>query len=116
MSMNWESVCKNLGNAAFQISWPVSRFTAILARRHAQHSLTIPALTATQIFKPSSINFEELGIGGLDRQFANIFRRAFASRVFPPSVVERLGIRHVKGVLLHGPPGKKLCSKPIMHL
>ena len=50
-------------------------------------------------------NFERLGIGGLDKQFEQIFRRAFASRVLPPGVVERLGIHHVKGVLLHGPPG-----------
>ena len=50
-------------------------------------------------------NFEKLGIGGLDKQFEQIFRRAFASRVLPPGVVERLGIHHVKGVLLHGPPG-----------
>lgn len=52
-------------------------------------------------------NFEKLGIGGLDDQFEQIFRRAFASRVFPPSVVERLGIRHVRGVLLYGPPGER---------
>jgi len=58
-----------------------------------------------QLFKHKEVNFERLGIGGLDAQFEAIFRRAFASRVFPPSVVERLGIRHVKGVLLHGPPG-----------
>jgi len=58
-----------------------------------------------QLFKHKEFNFEKLGIGGLDNQFEQIFRRAFASRVFPPSVVERLGIRHVRGVLLHGPPG-----------
>jgi vesicle-fusing ATPase len=38
-----------------------------------------------------------MGIGGLDKEFSDIFRRAFASRVFPPSVVEKLGIKHVKG-------------------
>lgn len=72
-------------------------------------------MATNQLFKPSSINFEELGIGGLDRQFADIFRRAFASRVFPPSVIERLGIRHVKGMLLHGPPGtgKTLIARQI---
>ena len=32
-----------------------------------------------------------MGIGGLDREFSAIFRRAFASRVFPPDVVEQLG-------------------------
>ena len=51
---------------------------------------------APQLFKHKEFNFEKLGIGGLDIQFEQIFRRAFASRVFPPAVVERLGIRHVK--------------------
>ncbi len=38
-----------------------------------------------------------MGIGGLDTEFSEIFRRAFASRVFPPGLVEKLGIQHVKG-------------------
>ena len=63
------------------------------------------SVVTTQLFKHKEFNFEKLGIGGLDDQFEQIFRRAFASRVFPPSVVERLGIRHVRGVLLYGPPG-----------
>ncbi len=49
-----------------------------------------------QLFKTKQLNFESLGIGGLDAQFDAIFRRAFASRVFPPSIVQRLGIQHVK--------------------
>mmetsp|Transcript_139196 Transcript_139196/g.444858 ORF Transcript_139196/g.444858 Transcript_139196/m.444858 type:complete len:731 (-) Transcript_139196:276-2468(-) len=53
----------------------------------------------------SDFNFEDIGIGGLDKEFSNIFRRAFAARVFPPHVVRDLGISHVKGMLLHGPPG-----------
>ena len=40
-----------------------------------------------------------MGIGGLDSEFSEIFRRAFASRVFPPALVEKLGIQHVKGGL-----------------
>lgn len=32
-----------------------------------------------------------MGIGGLDKEFSDIFRRAFASRVFPPDIVEQLG-------------------------
>ena len=56
-----------------------------------------------------------MGIGGLDSEFASIFRRAFASRVFPPGLVERLGIQHVKGLLLYGPPGtgKTLMARQI---
>lgn len=46
-----------------------------------------------------------MGIGGLDKEFNAIFRRAFASRVFPPEVIEQLGCKHVKGILLYGPPG-----------
>ncbi|CAL8461921.1 g1452 [Coccomyxa elongata] len=73
------------------------------------------SVAAPQLFKAKEFNFEKLGIGGLDDQFEQIFRRAFASRVFPPSVVERLGIRHVKGVLLFGPPGtgKTLIARQI---
>uniref|UniRef100_A0A7S0RIV4 Vesicle-fusing ATPase n=1 Tax=Chlamydomonas leiostraca TaxID=1034604 RepID=A0A7S0RIV4_9CHLO len=70
---------------------------------------------ATQLFKPKTLNFESLGIGGLDKQFETIFRRAFASRVFPPSIVQKLGIKHVKGILLYGPPGtgKTLIARQI---
>ncbi|CAF4400191.1 unnamed protein product, partial [Adineta steineri] len=32
-------------------------------------------------------NFNAMGIGGLDTEFNAIFRRAFASRVFPPEIV-----------------------------
>jgi ATP-dependent 26S proteasome regulatory subunit len=46
-------------------------------------------------------------IGGLDKEFNAIFRRAFASRVFPPEIIEQLGCKHVKGILLYGPPGKQ---------
>ena len=38
-----------------------------------------------------------MGIGGLDAEFGSIFRRAFASRLFPPTVIAQLGIKHVKG-------------------
>ncbi|KAH3903127.1 probable Vesicular-fusion protein SEC18 [Saccharomycodes ludwigii] len=59
--------------------------------------------------------FEDLGVGGLDKEFTQIFRRAFASRIFPPEVINKLGITHVKGLLLYGPPGtgKTLIARKI---
>jgi hypothetical protein len=40
--------------------------------------------------------FEAMGIGGLDREFSTIFRRAFASRCFPAAMIKKLGLPHVK--------------------
>lgn len=59
--------------------------------------------------------FEDMGIGGLGNEFSTIFRRAFASRVFPPGLVAKMGIPHVKGMLLYGPPGtgKTLIARQI---
>ncbi|PAA73357.1 hypothetical protein BOX15_Mlig016436g1, partial [Macrostomum lignano] len=60
-------------------------------------------------------NFSMMGIGGLDREFSDIFRRTFASRIFPPDLVEQLGMCHVRGLLLYGPPGtgKTLMARQI---
>src|SRR5271156_3072296 len=48
------------------------------------------------IIQPN-FKFEDMGIGGLDAEFGAIFRRAFASRIFPAGLVEKLGIQHVRG-------------------
>lgn len=94
---------------------------------HTQTSFTIESvsemtleieqskLRTINIFDESKFNFEELGIGGLDKEFALIFRRAFASRLFPPQLVKKLGIQHVRGMLLYGPPGtgKTLIARQI---
>ena len=72
--------------------------------KSAQHSIISP-----------DWDFSKMGIGGLDKEFAGIFRRAFASRVFPPELVQQLGLKHVRGILLFGPPGtgKTLMARQI---
>jgi vesicle-fusing ATPase len=57
-----------------------------------------------------NFDFESMGIGGLDTQFTSMFRKAFASRMFP-GVVAKMGLNHVRGMLLYGPPG---CGKTLI--
>ncbi|CDJ50553.1 N-ethylmaleimide-sensitive factor, putative [Eimeria brunetti] len=70
--------------------------------------------TDSSLISPD-ISFEQLGIGGLDKEFKEIFRRAFASRVLPPPLVKEMGLKHVRGLLLYGPPGtgKTLIARQI---
>lgn len=69
---------------------------------------------ANSVVRPD-FKFEDMGIGGLDKEFSDIFRRAFASRIFPPGLAEKIGIQHVRGILLFGPPGtgKTLIARQI---
>eukprot|EP00285_Hemiselmis_virescens_P016995 CAMPEP_0173380742 /NCGR_PEP_ID=MMETSP1356-20130122/3373_1 /TAXON_ID=77927 ORGANISM="Hemiselmis virescens, Strain PCC157" /NCGR_SAMPLE_ID=MMETSP1356 /ASSEMBLY_ACC=CAM_ASM_000847 /LENGTH=739 /DNA_ID=CAMNT_0014334443 /DNA_START=165 /DNA_END=2384 /DNA_ORIENTATION=- len=66
--------------------------------------------TSSKMFRPD-FSFSKMGIGGLDLQIADIFRRAFASRVYPASVLAKMGLMHVRGVLLYGAPG---CGKTLI--
>jgi len=62
------------------------------------------------IFRPE-FSFEKMGIGGLDREISDVFRRAFASRIFPTALLAKMNLKHVKGMLLYGPPG---CGKTLI--
>ncbi|KAI9300569.1 CDC48 domain 2-like protein, partial [Cunninghamella echinulata] len=77
---------------------------SMIRLKGAKKAYSSRAHAAKQLIR-ADFKFEDLGIGGLDDEFSAIFRRAFASRIFPPAIVEKLGVQHVKGLLLYGPPG-----------
>lgn len=70
----------------------------------SRSAIKVNSNEAKQLFK-ENMSFQELGIGGLDEQFAKIFRRAFNSRRYPQKIIEKYGVKHCKGMLLYGPPG-----------
>ena len=93
--------------------------TSIIFEKGEGSSVFLTGQAKGKIQRQSIINpdwdFSKMGIGGLDTEFNAIFRRAFASRVFPPEIMEQLGCKHVKGILLFGPPGtgKTLMARQI---
>ena len=54
---------------------------------------------------------EKLGIGGLDDVLAQVKRRVWIPLAAPPVLLQELGIRPVRGLLLYGRPG---CGKTLM--
>jgi len=66
--------------------------------------LKTTSMKAQNIFR-QDFKFEDMGIGGLQQELMDIFRRAFTSRRFPPAVLKKYGVSAVKGLLLYGPPG-----------
>lgn len=70
------------------------------------------------IFKTPNLDPVGLGIGGLNKEFVDIVRRTLFTRVFPRAIIDKLGILHVKGIILYGPPGtgKTLMARTIARM
>ena len=63
-------------------------------------------------------NFNAMGVGGMHDEINKIFRTAFVSRQHSADTLKKFGIKHVKGVLLHGPPGtgKTLIARTLANM
>ncbi|KAL0486353.1 vesicle-fusing ATPase [Acrasis kona] len=93
-----------------------TQLVAIKTKASSVKLVNVPAQTSSrgQVFT-QKFTFEQLGIGGMDAQLNVVFRRAFASRIFPPDIIKKMGTKHVKGIILYGPPGtgKTLIARQI---
>ncbi|KAL7531723.1 hypothetical protein ACHAXR_004195, partial [Thalassiosira sp. AJA248-18] len=79
----------------------------------ANKEATVASSTSTinsseTLNKKMGMEFEN--VGGLDTQLDDIARRVLASRA-NPQAARRLGVGHVRGILLSGPPG---CGKTLL--
>jgi len=61
-------------------------------------------------FVKSISDLEKLGIGGLNSELKELIDNLI-SRMIKPKLFEVLGMKHVKGIILHGPPG---CGKTLI--
>eukprot|EP00658_Telonema_sp_P-2_P057069 TRINITY_DN45533_c0_g1_i1.p1 TRINITY_DN45533_c0_g1~~TRINITY_DN45533_c0_g1_i1.p1 ORF type:complete len:385 (+),score=100.95 TRINITY_DN45533_c0_g1_i1:80-1156(+) len=71
-----------------------------------------------QLRNVAAADFKDLGVGGHHQVLSELKRRVFSSRQLSPELFHKLGMRHVKGVLLHGPPGtgKTLVARSLAKL
>jgi len=98
--LNEERSNKNIVNFGFLAIDTVIELTS----ENTKFKISSKTMKAKNLTK-FGFNFNEMGIGGLDQEISNIFRRAFTTRLYPTAYLEKYGIHHVKGILLYGPPG-----------
>lgn len=107
--VNQNNVAETYGLITTKTEFIIDKPTNALIKITGDSSKSSP------IFKVPNLDPVGLGIGGLNKEFVDIVRRTLFSRVFPKDIIDKLGIIHVKGIMLYGPPGtgKTLMARTI---
>jgi hypothetical protein len=82
--------------------------TTVAATVETSSKSTSSDVPSDTLNKKLGMDFEN--VGGLDKQLDDIARRVLASRA-NPAAARKLGVSHVRGILLSGPPG---CGKTLL--
>lgn len=90
---------------------PKSAHKGLAVRLHPTLVSDLQALPPPSPMK--DIPLDQLGVGGLGKEFRDLFRRAFSSRCLHPETLKKLEMQHVKGILLYGPTGKLFIPWPM---
>jgi len=107
--LEWESVGRVLAKAKPASEEESDDVAEESATSNASADQTSSKSTSSDTLnKKLGMDFEN--VGGLDRQLDDIARRVLASRA-NPAAARKLGVSHVRGILLSGPPG---CGKTLL--
>lgn len=73
--------------------------------------IILKKITTNALLFKNPLDSLKMSIGGMSKEIDTIFRRVFASRLLPAEVLGNTQLKHVRGLIISGPPG---CGKTLL--